>query len=38
MKEVTQETAIVPSTETTVELIPEQTARLVEKSLGRDTP
>ena len=33
MKEKTQETAIVPA----VEAIPEQTARLVEKSLGRDT-
>ena len=36
MKE-TQQTAIVPTTETTAELIPEPTARLVEKSLERDT-
>ncbi|MDE0636587.1 MAG: tyrosine-type recombinase/integrase [Candidatus Poribacteria bacterium] len=33
----TQTTAIVPSTETTVELIPEPTARLVEKSFAENT-
>ena len=31
-KEKTQETAIVPTTESTAELIPEPTTRLVEKS------
>lgn len=37
MKEVTQETAIVPSPKTTAEAIPESTARLVEKSFGDNT-
>ena len=37
MKEKTQTTAIVPSTETTAELIPEPTARLVEKSFAENT-
>ncbi len=37
MKEKTQETAIVPSPETTAELIPEPTARLVEKSFAENT-
>ena len=37
MKEKTQETAIVPSPETTAELIPEQTVRLVEKSFAENT-
>ena len=36
MKE-TQETAIVPSPEATAELIPEPTARLVEKSFAKNT-
>ena len=34
MKERTQETAIVPSTQPTAEVIPERTARLVEKSFA----
>lgn len=37
MKEGTQETAIVPTTETTAEVVLEPTAKLVEKSLVRDT-
>ena len=37
MKEKTQETAIVPTTKTTAELIPEPTARLVEKSFAQNT-
>ena len=37
MKEKTQETAIVPSTQPTAELIPEPTARLAEKFLEKDT-
>ena len=37
MKEKTQTTAIVPSTETTQVLIPEPTARLVEKSFAENT-
>ena len=37
MKERTQETAIVPSTQPTAEVIPERTARLVEKSLEKET-
>ena len=37
MKEKTQETAIVPTTETTTEAIPEPTARLVEKSFAENT-
>ena len=37
MKEKTQATAIVPMTETTAELIPEPTARLVEKSFAKNT-
>ena len=37
MKEKTQTTAIVPTTETTAELIPEPTARLVEKSFAENT-
>ena len=37
MKERTQQTAIVPSPETTAELIPEPTARLVEKSFAENT-
>ena len=36
MKE-TQETAIVPTTETTAELIPNQTAELIEKSFAENT-
>ena len=36
MKE-TQETAIVPSPETTAELIPGQTAKLIEKSFAENT-
>ena len=36
MKE-TQETAIVPTPETTAEVIPEPTARLVEKSFAENT-
>ena len=36
MKDETQKTAIAPTTETTV--IPQQTARFVEKSLEKDTP
>lgn len=36
MKE-TRETSIVPLVETTVELIPEPTARLVEKSFAENT-
>ena len=35
--EVTQQTAIVPSTETTAELIPEPTAELIEKSFAENT-
>ena len=37
MKEETQATAIVPRTETTAELIPQPTARLVEKSFAENT-
>ena len=37
MENEKQTTAIVPSTETTVELIPESTARLVEKSFAENT-
>ena len=37
MKEKAQETAIVPTTETTAGLIPEPTARLVEKSFAENT-
>ena len=37
MKEKTQETAIVPTTETTAELIPGQTAELIEKSFAQNT-
>ena len=37
MKEKTQETAIVPTTETTAELIPRQTAKLIEKSIADNT-
>ena len=37
MKEKTRETAIVPTTETTAELIPPPTARLVEKSFAENT-
>ena len=37
MKEKTQETAIVPSPKATVELIPEPTARLVEKTFAANT-
>ena len=37
MKEETRETAIVPTTGTAVELIPEPTARLVEKSFAENT-
>ena len=37
MKENPQETAIVPTIKTTAELIPQPTARLVGKSLERDT-
>ena len=37
MKEKTQETAIVPSPETTAELIPGQTAELIEKSFAQNT-
>ncbi len=33
----TQETAIVPMTETTAELIPNQTAELIEKSFAQNT-
>ena len=33
----TQETAIVPTTETTAELIPNQTAELIEKSFAENT-
>ena len=36
MKE-TQETAIVPTTEGTAELIPEPTAELIEKSFAENT-
>ena len=35
MKEKAQGTAIVPTTKTTAELIPQPTTRLVEKSLDR---
>ena len=35
MKNEAQETAIVPATESTAELIPEPTTRLVEKFLDR---
>ena len=38
MKERTQQTAIVPTTQTTSELIPEPTARLVEKSFAQKPP
>ena len=34
----TQNTAIVPTTETTVEVMPQPTARFVEKSLEKETP
>ena len=37
MKEKTQETAIVPTTETTAELIPNQAAELIEKSFAQNT-
>ena len=37
MKNETQETAIVPTTKTAVEMIPEPTARLVEKSFAENT-
>ena len=37
MKEKTQETAIVPTTETTTELIPQPTAELIEKSFAENT-
>ena len=37
MEDKKQATAIVPMTETTAELIPQPTARLVKKSLRRDT-
>ena len=37
MVEKTQETAIVPTTESTTDLIPNQTARLVEKSFAENT-
>ena len=37
MKEKTQTTAIVPTTETTAELIPNQTADLIEKSFAENT-
>lgn len=37
MKNETQGTAIVLTTETTAEFIPQTTTRLVEKSLRRDT-
>ena len=37
MKERTQKNAIVPTTETTAELIPESTARLVETSFAENT-
>ena len=37
MKEKTQATAIVPTTETTAELIPQQTAELIEKSFAQNT-
>ena len=37
MKEKTQENAIVPSPETTAELIPEPTAELIEKSFAENT-
>lgn len=37
MKEKAQQTAIVPSTPATTELIPEPTARLVEKSFAENT-
>ena len=37
MKEKTQETAIVPSPKTTAELIPGQTAELIEKSFAENT-
>ena len=37
MNKKTQQTAIVPTTETTAELIPEPTARLVEKSFAENT-
>ena len=36
MKEKTQTTAIVPTTETTAELIPNQTADLIRKILCRE--
>ena len=37
MKEKTRETAIVPTTEATAELIPGQTAELIEKSFAQNT-
>ena len=37
MKEKTRETAIVPSPGTAVELIPGQTAKLIEKSFAENT-
>ena len=37
MKEKTQETAIVPSAQPTAELIPGQTAELIEKSFAQNT-
>ena len=37
MKEETRETAIVPTTETTAELIPQPTAELIEKSFAENT-
>ena len=37
MKEKTQGTAIVPTTKTTAELIPRQTAKLIEKSFAENT-
>ena len=37
MREKTQETAIVPTTEATAELIPQPTVELVEKSFAENT-
>ena len=37
MKEKTRETVIVPTTESTAELIPEPTAELIEKSFAENT-
>ena len=37
MKEKTQQTAIVPTTQTTAELIPNQAAELIEKSFAQNT-